>query len=37
VRGYIMFENGLTIRGVFHLDEGPGPGSNIAVELDENA
>jgi len=37
VCGYIMFENGLTIRGVFHTDEGPGPGSNIAAELDEIA
>jgi hypothetical protein len=37
VCGYIMFENGLTIRGVFHTDEGSGPGSNFAVELDENA
>jgi hypothetical protein len=26
--GYVQFENGLTIRGVFHTDDGPGPATN---------
>ena len=27
--GYIQFENGLVIRGLFHTDEGPGPANAL--------